>query len=158
MGYHRTQQGRLCLRARLEPRRKVPLTEGGRGFNPRTKPPESTRALQSVEKRIQCCKKRQGTTSQAAEKLLRAVGRGFNPGINPPTRFKKSTHVAKPRCSFVAKSRGFTLRQTCHNTNVPTQFPAGRDFLYPPNADDVNLALRKIYQLRGGVGLPQEDA
>jgi hypothetical protein len=39
------------------------------------------RALRAAEKPLLSCDKSQGTTSQAAEKLIRAVGRGFIPGI-----------------------------------------------------------------------------
>ena len=38
-------------------------------------------ALESLAKLLGDCNKRQGTTLQSAEKLIRAVGRGFIPGI-----------------------------------------------------------------------------
>jgi hypothetical protein len=59
------------------------------------------RALQAAEKRIRGCKKRQGTTSPAAEKLLRAVGWGFIPGTTPSTSIEKSIHAAEPRSTPV---------------------------------------------------------
>jgi hypothetical protein len=54
------------------------------------KRPIKQRALQAAEKLFSGCLKRQGTTSQAAEKLIPEGDGGFNPRVKPINSMRAS--------------------------------------------------------------------